>query len=125
MGFLRAGLAFALRSIAGTTAMFAGITAMFRRHHRDIAGQARRASLTLRLRAPVLVDASVWSLPLAHMQKQASVARLAPSQCIEREQDLTGLAPEGCLVPAQPVKRGARQVGQTQEATGEVAGRTV
>jgi hypothetical protein len=41
-------------------------------------------------------------------------------QCIESKQDLAGLAPKERFIPAKPVKRVARQIGQTQKATCEV-----
>ena len=47
---------------------------------------------------------------------------LAAIQCVEGKQDLTGLAPKGRLIAAEPVQRVAGQIGQTQKATREVAG---
>ena len=52
----------------------------------------------------------------------ASVLRLAPIQYIESKQDLASLTPKDCFIPAEPVERVARQIGQTQKATGEVGG---
>ena len=43
-------------------------------------------------------------------------------QRIESEQDLAGLAPKDCFIPAKPVERVAGQIGQTQKATCEVGG---
>src|SRR5208282_5331850 len=37
-------------------------------------------------------------------------------------QDLAGLAPKDCFIPAEPVERVAGQIGQTQKATCEVSG---
>ena len=51
-----------------------------------------------------------------------SILRLAAIQGIKREQDLTGLAPKNCFIPAQTVKRVTGQISQTQKATCKVDG---
>ena len=46
----------------------------------------------------------------------------APIETLQGEQDLTGLAPEGSLVAAQPVKRIGRQVCEADKGACEIAG---
>jgi len=41
-----------------------------------------------------------------------SVLGFAAVKCIECEQDLAGLAPEDCFIPAETVERAAGQIGQ-------------
>ena len=59
-------------------------------------------------------------LPTTHTETPASLLWFATVQCIESKQDLAGLAPKDCFIPAKPVERVAGQIGQTQKATGEV-----
>ncbi len=49
-----------------------------------------------------------------------SLVWFAAIQRIESKQDLTGLAPKGCFVPAKSVERVAGQMGEAQKATREV-----
>ena len=44
-------------------------------------------------------------------------------QGVKRNQDLTGLAPKGCLIAAQAIEREVGQIGKTQKATRELNGR--
>jgi hypothetical protein len=46
----------------------------------------------------------------------------APIQGIKCNQDLTGLAPKGCLIAAQAIEREVGEIGQPQKATGELNG---
>jgi hypothetical protein len=70
-----------------------------------------------------IVAASVGRqvLPATDTETTPSLLWFATMQCIESKQDLSGLAPKDCLIPAQPVERVARQIGKTQKATGEVS----
>ena len=61
-------------------------------------------------------------LPAADTETAPSILWLATIQCIESKQDLAGLAPKGCFIPAKPVERVVGQIGQTQKATCEVGG---
>ena len=47
----------------------------------------------------------------------------AAIQGIKRKQDLTGLAPKGCLIAAQAIQREVGQIGKTQKATRELNAR--
>jgi hypothetical protein len=53
----------------------------------------------------------------------SSLLWFATIRCIESKQDLAGLAPEDGFIPAEPVERVTRQVGESQEATREVGRR--
>ena len=61
-------------------------------------------------------------LPAADTETAPSLLWVATIQCIESKQDLAGLAPKDCFIPAKPVERVAGQIGQTQKATCEVGG---
>ncbi len=67
-----------------------------------------------------LVGRQFW--PAADAETAPSVLWFATIQCIESKQDLAGLAPKGCFIPAKPVERVAGQIGQTQKATCEIGG---
>ena len=58
-------------------------------------------------------------LPAMDTETAASFLWFAAIQCIESKQDLAGLAPKDCFIPAKPVERVAGQIGQTQKATCE------
>ena len=60
-------------------------------------------------------------LPAADVDTAPSFLRFAAIQGIERKQDLAGLAPEGCFISAEAVKRVVGQIGQAQKATREVS----
>ena len=62
------------------------------------------------------------SLPTANTETAPSFLWFATIQCIESKQDLAGLAPKGCFIPAKPVERVAWQIGQTQKTTRKVGG---
>jgi hypothetical protein len=47
----------------------------------------------------------------------------AAIQGIKRKQDLTGLAPKGCLIAAQAIEREVGQIGKAQKAMRELNGR--
>jgi hypothetical protein len=61
-------------------------------------------------------------LPATHTETAPSVLWLGTIQCMERNQDLAGLTPKDCFIPAKPVERAAVQIGQTQKAMCEVGG---
>jgi hypothetical protein len=61
-------------------------------------------------------------LPAIDTETAPSFLWFATIQRIESKQDLAGLAPKDCFVPAKPIERVAGQIGQTQEATCEVGG---
>ena len=44
-------------------------------------------------------------LPATDTETAPSVLWFATIQCIESKQDLAGLAPKGCFIPAKPVER--------------------
>ena len=54
--------------------------------------------------------------------KSCSFLWFAAIQGIKRKQDLTGLAPKGCLIAAQAIECKVGQIGQPQKATGELNG---
>ena len=51
-----------------------------------------------------------------------SILRFAAIQCVEGKQELADLAPKNGFVPAEPVVRAARQIGEPQEAARELGG---
>ena len=56
----------------------------------------------------------------ANPETGPSVLWFAAIQGIKGKQDLAGLAPKDCFIPAKPVERVVRQIGQTQEAMCQV-----
>ena len=73
-------------------------------------------------RSKVVASIGRRVLPAMDTETAASLLWFAAIQCIESKQNLAGLAPKDCLIPAKPVERVARQIGQTQKATCEVGG---
>ena len=61
-------------------------------------------------------------LPITDTETAPSLLWFATIQCIESKQDLAGLAPKDCFIPAKPIERVAGQIGKTQKATCEVGG---
>jgi len=59
-------------------------------------------------------------LPTTDTQTAPSLLWFATIQSFESKQDLAGLPPQGCFIPAKPVERIGGQIGQTQQATLEV-----
>jgi plasmid maintenance system killer protein len=53
-------------------------------------------------------------LPAADTKTAPSILWFATIQGIESKQDLAGLAPKDCFIPAKPVERVTGQIGQTQ-----------
>ena len=51
-----------------------------------------------------------------------SLLGFSPIQCIKREQDPAGLAPQGRFIAAETIEREIGQVGQTQKTAGEFDG---
>jgi hypothetical protein len=51
-------------------------------------------------------------LPAAEMELAPSFLWLTTVQCIEREQDLACLTPQGCFIAAEAVERAAGQMGE-------------
>ena len=60
-------------------------------------------------------------MPAADTETAPSLLRFAAIQCIERKQDPTDLAPQGCFIAAEAIEREVGQIGETQKATGEVS----
>ena len=75
-----------------------------------------------RLFAIVVVSVGRRVLPAVDTETAAFLLWFATIQCIQSKQDLAGLAPKDCFIPAKPVEWVARQIGQTQKATCEVGG---
>ena len=61
-------------------------------------------------------------LPTIDAETAPSLLWFATMQRIESKQDLAGLTPKDCFIPAKPVERVAGQIGQTQKATCQVGG---
>ena len=61
-------------------------------------------------------------LPATDTETAPSFLWFAAIQGIESKQDLAGLAPKDCFIPAEAVERVAGQIGETQKATCEVGG---
>jgi hypothetical protein len=61
-------------------------------------------------------------VPATDREAPPSILWFATIQCIERNQDLAGLAPKDGFIAAEPVERVAGQIGQSQKATREVGG---
>jgi hypothetical protein len=61
-------------------------------------------------------------LPTIGTETPSSLLWFTTIQGIESKQDLAGLAPKDCFIPAKPVERVAGQIGQAQKATCEVDG---
>ena len=55
-------------------------------------------------------------------KESCSFVWFAAIQGIKRKQDLTGLAPKGCLIAAQAIQREVGQIGEAQKAAGELNG---
>jgi len=51
--------------------------------------------------------------PVSDPETVPSLLWFPAIQCIESKQDLAGLAPKECFIPAKPVERVAGQIGQT------------
>ena len=64
----------------------------------------------------VVVSVGRQVLPATSTVPVCSLLRFATIQCIQSKQDLAGLAPKDCFIPAKPVERVARQIGQAQKA---------
>jgi len=60
-------------------------------------------------------------LPAAETETAPSLLRFAAIQGIESKQDPTGLAPQGCFIPAEAIERVVGQIGETQKATRKVS----
>jgi hypothetical protein len=54
-----------------------------------------------------------------------SLLWFTPIQCIEREENPTGLTPKCGFVPAETIESEVRQIGETQEAACELEVRTL
>src|SRR5271169_3399001 len=70
----------------------------------------------------VVASTDLQVLPAADTERAPSVLWFATIQCIESKQDLAGLAPKDCFIPAKSVERVTGQIGQAQKATCEVGG---
>ncbi len=75
-----------------------------------------------RARKLALIALVGGSLRATDTETASSILWFATIQCIESKQDLAGLAPKDCFIPAKPVERVTGQIGQTQKATCEVGG---
>jgi hypothetical protein len=62
------------------------------------------------------------SIPATYTVTAPSILWFATIQCVEGKQDLADLAPQDRFIPAEPIEREAGQIGQAQEAAGEVGG---
>ena len=60
------------------------------------------------------IGRQVW--PATDTETAPSLLWLATIQCIEREQDLSGLAPQGCFIAAEAIEREVGQIGETQKS---------
>ena len=56
------------------------------------------------------------------MEAAPSIVGFAPIQGVQCKQDLAGLAPKGCFIPAEAIEGVVGQIGETQEATRELSG---
>ena len=86
---------------------------------------SRRSTLKLPtsgLPAPCRLSTVMCGVPSgrAGSTQPSSFPRLAAVQTLQREQDLTSLAPKGRLIAAQPVEGIGRQVGQADKGACEV-----
>ena len=59
----------------------------------------------------VVASADGQVLPATDTETAPSLLWFATIQCIESKQDLAGLAPKDCFIPAKPVERIAGQIG--------------
>ena len=64
-----------------------------------------------RLFAIVVVSVGRRVLPAVDTETAAFLLWFAAIQCIESKQDLAGLAPKDCFIPAKPIERVAGQIG--------------
>src|SRR5260370_14178556 len=62
------------------------------------------------------------ALPTTDTASASSFLWFAALQGIERIEDLTSLAPEGCFIAAEAIKREVGQIGETQKTTRELNG---
>jgi hypothetical protein len=88
-----------------------------------IARLTRLRVTKLRARRPEVVA----GLPTTGTETPSSLLWFTTIQGIESKQDLAGLAPKDCFIPAKPVERVAGQIGQAICAAAsprEVKGRT-
>ena len=70
----------------------------------------------------VVVSVGRQVLPATGTEPVCFLLWFATIQCIQSKQDLAGLAPKDCFIPAKPVEWVARPIGQAQKATREVGG---
>ena len=86
---------------------------------------ARFVEQCLDRRARLILIASVGRqlLPTADAETALSILWFAAIQGIKRKQDLAGLAPKGCFIPAEAIECVVGQIGETQKATRELSGR--
>jgi hypothetical protein len=95
----------------GLTTRFDETNRIFANH--ELLGSLDRPGRTLRSIASMgrsgssIVVASVGRqiLPAPDTEAAPSLLWFATTQCIESKQDLAGLAPKGCFIPAKPVER--------------------
>src|SRR5947209_1316546 len=69
-----------------------------------------------------LPRASADTLCQLPIRKRRPLLWFAAIQGVERKQDLASLAPEGCFIAAEAIKRGVGQIGETQKTTRELNG---
>ena len=58
-----------------------------------------------------------------HAETAPSIVGFAAIQGVQRKQDLAGLAPNCCFIPAEAIECVVGQIGETQKATRELGGR--